>query len=45
MKILGSFFMDPEDIRKLSIGATWKFVEGSGLLEFSNRIWDTEGLS
>jgi hypothetical protein len=23
---LGSFFVDPEDIRKLSIGATWNFV-------------------
>jgi len=23
---LGSFFLDPEYIRKLSIGATWNFV-------------------
>jgi len=29
---LGSFFLDPEDIRKLSIGATWNFAKGAGLL-------------
>jgi len=29
---LGSFFLDPEDIRKLSIGAVWNFAEGTGLL-------------
>ena len=29
---LGSFFLDPEDIRKLSIGAIWKFDKGTGLL-------------
>jgi hypothetical protein len=29
---LGSFFLDPEDIRKLSIGAIWNFVEETGLL-------------
>jgi len=23
---LGSFFLDPEDIRKLNIGAIWKFA-------------------
>jgi len=32
VKVLGSFFMDPEDIRKLNRGAIWKFVEGTGLL-------------
>jgi hypothetical protein len=29
---LGSFFMDPEDIRKLSIGAIWNFAKRTGLL-------------
>ena len=29
---LGSFFLDPEDIRNLSIGATWNFAKGTGLL-------------
>jgi len=28
---LGSFFLDPEDIRKLSIGAIWNFRKGTGL--------------
>jgi len=28
---LGSFFLDPEDIRKLNIGATWNFDKGTGL--------------
>ena len=29
---LSSFFLDPEDIRKLSIGAIWNFGKGTGLL-------------
>ena len=28
---LGSFFLEPEDIRKLSIGAIWNFAKGTGL--------------
>ena len=32
---LGSFFLDPEDIRKLSIGTIWNFTKGTGLLYFS----------
>jgi hypothetical protein len=28
---LGSFFLDPEDINKLSIGAIWNFGKGTGL--------------
>jgi hypothetical protein len=28
----GSFFLDPEDIRKLRIGAIWNFGKGTGLL-------------
>jgi len=29
---LGSFFLDPEDIWKLNIGAIWKFVKGAGII-------------
>jgi hypothetical protein len=29
---LGSFSLDPEDIRKLSIEAIWNFVKGTGFL-------------
>ena len=29
---LGSFFLDREDIRKLSRGAIWNFAKGTGLL-------------
>ena len=29
---LGSFFMDLEDIMKLSIGTIWNFGKGTGLL-------------
>ena len=28
---LGSFLLDPEDNRNLSIGAIWSLVEGTGL--------------
>jgi hypothetical protein len=28
---LGSLFLDPEDIRKLSIGTSWNFGKGTGL--------------
>jgi hypothetical protein len=28
---LGIFLLDPEDNRKLSIGAIWSLVEGAGL--------------
>jgi hypothetical protein len=31
-KHLGSFFLGPEDIRKLIIGAIWKFGKRRGLL-------------
>jgi hypothetical protein len=30
---LGSFFLDPENIKKLSIGAIWNFTKGKGLLK------------
>ena len=29
---LGSFFLDPEDIRKFSTGAIWNYDKGTGLL-------------
>ena len=29
---LGSFFLDPEDIRVLGVGAIWNFVKGTELL-------------
>jgi len=29
---LGSFFLDREDIRELSIGGIWNFAKGTGLL-------------
>jgi len=29
---LGSFILDPEDIRILNIGAIWNFAKGTGLL-------------
>jgi hypothetical protein len=30
--LLGSFFLDPEDIRLLGVGAIWNFAKGTGLL-------------
>jgi len=41
---MGSFFLDPEDIEKLSTGAIWNFGKGTGLLEPSNRLWGTKGM-
>jgi hypothetical protein len=29
---LGSFFLDPEDVRVLRVEAMWNFVKGTGLL-------------
>jgi hypothetical protein len=29
---LGSLFLDPEDIRKLDMGAVWNFAKETGLL-------------
>jgi len=29
---LGSFFLDPEDIRMVGVGAIWNFAKGTGLL-------------
>jgi len=35
---LGSFLLDPEDNRKLSIGAIWSLVEGTGLPYFGGHL-------
>jgi hypothetical protein len=29
---LGYFFLDPEDVRVLGVGAIWNFAKGTGLL-------------
>jgi len=29
---LGSFYLDPEDNKKLGVGAIWSFGKGTGLL-------------
>jgi hypothetical protein len=29
---LGSFFLHPEEVRKLGMGAIWNFAKGTGLL-------------
>jgi hypothetical protein len=31
-RYLGSFFLDPEDIRVLSVGAIWNFAKGTSFL-------------
>jgi len=31
-RYLGSFFLDPEDIRMLRVVAIWNFAKGTGLL-------------
>jgi hypothetical protein len=31
-RYLGSFFLDPEDIRMLGVGAIWNFAKGTRLL-------------
>jgi len=28
---LGSFFLDPEDVRNLNLGAIWNFIKRTGL--------------
>ena len=35
---LGSFLLDPEDNRKLTIGAIWSLVEGAGLPQFGGHL-------
>jgi len=36
---LGSFFLDPEDIKKLKIEAIWNFSKGTGFLQVCIRMW------
>jgi len=28
---LGSFYLEPEDIKSISLGAVWNFIEATGL--------------
>ena len=42
---LGSFFLDPEDVRSLSLGAVWNLVKEQGSHDLDIRLWDTKGLS
>ena len=43
---LGSFFLDPEDIKSISLGATWNFSKVTGLpwIDMENRGPVNEGL-
>ena len=41
---LGSFFLDPEDIKSLSLGAIWNFSKGTGLSWTGIRLWGSKGL-
>jgi len=36
---MGSFFLDPEDIESLSLGAIWNFSKGTGLSWTDIRLW------
>jgi len=38
---LGSFFMDPEDIKRLNLGTIWNFSKGTGLPWTGIRLWGT----
>jgi len=38
-------FMDPEDIKVLSLGAIWNFRKGTGLSCVDIRLWGTKGPS
>jgi len=40
---LGSFFLDPEDIKSLSLGAIWNFSEGTGFPWTRIRFRGTKG--
>jgi hypothetical protein len=42
---LGSFCLDPEDIRELSLGAIWTFITRTGLLWLRIKLRGTKGLS
>jgi hypothetical protein len=41
---LSSFFLDPEDIKSLSLGAIWNFSDRTGLPRTDIRLWGAKGL-
>jgi hypothetical protein len=41
---LGSFFLDPEDIKKLKIESIWNLSKGIELLHVCIKMWGTKGL-
>jgi hypothetical protein len=43
--IFGLLFLDPEDVRSLSLGAFWNFSKGTRLSRLGIRVCGTEGLS
>jgi len=43
--LLGSFFLDPEDVWSLSLWAIWNFIKEQGSHELDVRLWGTKGLS
>ena len=42
---LGSFFLDPEDIKRLGLETIWKFSKGTGIPWTDIRLWGTKALS
>jgi len=42
---LGSFFLDPKDVRSLCLEAIWNFSTGTELPWFGLRVWGTGGPS
>ena len=40
---LGSFFLDPEDVRNLSLGAKWNFIKGTGFLWLGHQLKGYKG--
>jgi len=36
---LGSFFLDPEDVKSLILGAIWNFSKGTRLLDLISDHW------
>jgi hypothetical protein len=41
----GSFFLDPGDVRILSLGTIWDFIKGTGAHDFDNSLRATKDLS
>jgi hypothetical protein len=40
---LGSFFLDPEGIKSLTLRAIWNYSDGAWLLWTGNRLWGNKG--